>query len=145
MQFLVACLLIFGISIFTFETTIAGKIPSATSYYQGEPTIVKQEKKLRILKKKKSRKHRFDPGVFIPYAGRMETYGFTVTTQTLPTEVSISETSSKSNYLLNIQADPDRRPIPQKENPHPTPDIPTEFILPSILLFRKENNNQTMD
>ena len=35
--------------------------------------------------------------------------------------------------------------LPQKKLPVPRPFMPTEFILPSILLFRKENNSETMD
>jgi hypothetical protein len=51
MKFLVVCLLIFGISLFPFETTIAGKLPTEISVYQGEPLLKKQDT-IPITKKK---------------------------------------------------------------------------------------------
>jgi hypothetical protein len=35
--------------------------------------------------------------------------------------------------------------LPKKEEPRPTPYMPTEFILPSILAFRRKNSSPTMD
>ena len=56
----------------------------------------------------------------------------------IPKQVSYA--LDKSTHLATTN-----KPLPHKEQPAPTPFIPTEFILPSILLLRKENNNQSMD
>lgn len=145
MRFLVACLLIFGISIFPFETTIAGKIPTTNTFYQGEPIRVDTAKKLRILKKKKRRKHKMYLDVLIPSIHEGTTYGYTVTRQNLPINESFLDTASKSNYTANFQINLNNKALPKKENPRPTPFMPTEFILPSILLIKKETDNQSMD
>jgi hypothetical protein len=50
MKFLVACLLIFGISMFPFETTIAGKPVSEISFYQGEPILNKKDSVPKLKK-----------------------------------------------------------------------------------------------
>jgi len=144
MRFLVACLLIFGFSIFPFETTIAGKTPVATAFYQGEPIKVDTAKTLRILKKKKRKKHRkniFEPGDII----WSTTMGFMPTPGPYPPDISILDTSFKINYESDVQLVANSETLPNKEQPHPTPYTPAEFILPSILSIRKENNTQSMD
>jgi hypothetical protein len=144
MRFLVACLIIFGISIFPFETTIAGKAPTTISYYQGEPAEVKKDKKPRVLKKKKRKK--FKKPDFLLQDIIWVTMGYMPTPLPGPPIYStIFDSSSKSNLIADTQIGLSNEPIPQKEQPRPTPFIPSEFILPSILLFRKENNNQTID
>jgi hypothetical protein len=148
MRFLLACLIIFGISIFPFETTIAGKTPVKTSYYQGEPIAAKNEKRARIFKKKHRKKIRRSRDILWDieiWSGH--TMGFMTTPSSYPPEIHVLNTDVpiKINYESSVQQDSDRNRLPPKEQPRPAPPIPTEFILPSILLFRKENNNQTMD
>lgn len=146
MQFLVGCLLIFGISIFPFETAVAGKIPAATAFYQGEPIKVTQVKTPRILKKKKRRKYKIISATLIPYhEGSWEVYGFMVIKQDIPIDEPFLHISSKVNRISVSQMNLNDKSLPHKEQPGPTPFMPTEFILPSILLIRKENNNQSMD
>ena len=52
MRLLVACLIIFSISIFPFETTVAGNITTESSFYQGEPIAIKHSGKKQKSKKK---------------------------------------------------------------------------------------------
>jgi len=142
MRFLVACLLIFGISIFPFETTIAGKNPVAFSYYQGEPITIIQEKKPRILKKKKRRKYRiFNQDII---REEIMTLGYIQTPYPLISK-SILDTSYKINYTSSVLLSTNSQTFPHKEQPKPIPYIPTEFILPSLLSIRKENNSTPMD
>ncbi len=153
MRFLVACLLIFGISIFPFETTIAGKTPAATAFYQGEPIQLDTAKTPRISRKKKKRKSKYK----ISFAGltlssiplQDVVYGG-MGVERYPILKSIFDLPVKDYATCNIrsvstEANPHNNSLPQKKLPVPTPYMPTEFILPSILLFRKENNNQSMD
>lgn len=146
MRILIACLIIFGLSIFPFETTIAGKIPAEISYNQGEPTQVKKDKKPRILKKKRRKLRKPDFNLDeVPWL-TMSTMGYMPTPYPDPSLYSsILDTPSKSKLIADTQIDLNNRPLSQKEQPGPIPYMPTEFILPSILLFRKENENETMD
>lgn len=142
MRFLVACLLIFGISIFPFETTVAGKPPVQTSFYQGEPKAAKTGKKPRILKRKKRKKHL----VFSPLSFPWET----MTVGYIPTPFpslneSFFDSSNKVTYPSNVQSGAPLTGMPQKEQPRPVPFAPTEFILPTILSIRKDTNDQPMD
>jgi hypothetical protein len=151
MRFLVACLLIFGISIFPFETTIAGKTPVATAFYQGEPIKVDTAKKTKVFKKKKKRSKyiiSFNPVKLTPLIDHMVLGGFGL--QGYPIIKSIFDLPENpfDEFAFNMaptETNQQNTSLPQKQNPGPTPYLPTEFILPSILLFRKENNNQTMD
>jgi len=141
-RFLVACLIIFGISIFPFKITVAGKAPAELSFYQDTPVVAKENKKPRILKKKKRRKFRTPE--FKLDAIIWAIMGFMPTPFPYP-DVSILDTSFKLNHLSGIQLGLNRDPLTQKEHPGPTPSIPAEFILPSVLFLRRKNNNSSMD
>jgi hypothetical protein len=145
MRFLIACLLIFGISIFPFETTVAGKSNTEMFFYQGEPIIRKEVKKPRFIKKKKLRykKTRLED---IDITALLElssvTMGYTAQEQSppiftksifeLPGEATVCSTEilPKENLAENT-------PRPEKKYPGPTPYVPAEFILPSILIYKR--------
>jgi len=143
MRFLVACLIIFGISIFPFETTVAGKPATEISFYQDEPVSIKTSKNPRILKKKKRRKYRitFDNRMVLSIPVGDIVYGFTVTTRDRP----LVDIQCNPSLIPETQISLNNKPIPQKEKPRSTPFTPTEFILPSLLVFRKENTDPAMD
>ncbi len=144
MRFLAACLIIFGISIFPFQTTVAGKAPAEISFFQDEQAEIKKDKKPRILKKKKRRKYRKPD--FLLENIVWTTLGYMPTPfPGPPIYAAILDTPSKSNLIPNTQIGLSNEHIPQKEQHRPTPHMPTEFILPSILLFRKENHSQARD
>jgi uncharacterized membrane protein len=134
-RFLVACLIIFGISIFPFETTVAGKAPGEISFYQDTFVVAKADKKPRILKKKKRRKSRTPEFKLdnITWA----TLGYMPTPFPYP-GISVLDTASKANHLSVIQLGLNRDQLPQKEYPGPTPYIPAEFILPSVFISQKK-------
>lgn len=145
-RFLVACLLIFGISIFPFETTIAGKVPVASSYYQGEPVAAKTEKRPRILHKKKRIKLRRSRDILMGiefHEGQV--MGYMPTRAPFPTDVFVLDAAAAISYAFSVQPGADNKSVPHKEQPSPAPALPTEFILPAILSIRKENNPNTMD
>lgn len=144
MRFLVACLLIFGISLFPFETTIAGKTPNHTGYYQGEPIAVNSAKKPGFLKKKKRKKHRRTRMQFPDITG-MEVMGSFPGLSDPPISKTLSDSSSEFKYPFNLQPGTvDARP-PKKDEAPKMPNTPTEFILPKLLAMRKENNSDNMD
>jgi len=146
MRFLVACLLIFSISIFPFETTIAGKVPGQSTYYQGEPVATTSEKRPRILKKKKRvrfRRHWDKISDLQTLDGH--TVGFMPTPAPYPPEIYILNTTTKTSYAYTIQPGAENNALPHKEQPRPVPYTSTEFILPTLLSIRKENNSQSMD
>lgn len=153
MRFLVACLIIFGISIFPFETTIAGKTITATTFYQDEPIQVDTAKKPRILKKKKRRNKysiSFTPVKLDPIIDNLVLGGFGLHQQDNPIMKSIfgPHENMAGEYTFNTapkEANQDNKSLPQKEHPAPTPFMPDKFILPSVLMFRRKNNNNPMD
>ncbi len=154
MRFLVACLLIFGISIFPFEITIAGKVPITNTFYQGEPIKADSTKKTSILKKKKKR---------LKYSSTINYRSLKLTlvnTETMilggfglqdnPIIKSIFDLPENPfhEFAFNIlpkETNQQDKSLPKKEEPRPTPFMPTEFILPSILLIRKETDSQSME
>lgn len=153
MRFLVACLITFGISIFPFETTIAGKTITATTFYQDKPIQVDTAKKPRILKKKKRRnKYRisFTPVKLDPIIDNLVLGGFGLHPQDNQIMKSIFDSPENmvSEFTFNTapkEANQDNKSLPQKEHPGPTPFLPGKFILPSVFFFRRKNNSNTMD
>jgi hypothetical protein len=152
MRFLVACVLIFGISIFPFETTIAGKIPEEISFFQGQSISAKNEKKSRILKKKKNRT-RFNKSYIklkstqisdIAIAGGMWISTDHSVVKSI-IDFQVNEYPESELTIMSTEATTHNKTLPQKEQPHPAPFSPTEFILPAILSIRKETNDPSMD
>ncbi len=144
MRFLVACLLIFGISLFPFETTIAGKTPAHTVYYQGEPYAYKSAKKPRILKKKTRIRYQ-KSRILLPKLTEGIVYGNIWGPSGGPVTTDLFDTSYKVKYPLNLHpGTADTKPGEKEKTPEP-PYTPTEFILPKILSARKENINDSMD
>ncbi|MEO7306591.1 MAG: hypothetical protein ABIR78_13915 [Ferruginibacter sp.] len=154
MRFLTACLLIFGISIFPFETSIAGKNAVEISFYQGDPVSVKTDKKPRIIKKKKRRyKTTLDlsrlKSSSLPEMMILGGFGMllSVDRPILNTilDLPVDDYAGCSISMLTTETGPKNKSLPQKEPPGPTPYMPTEFILPSILLLRKETDSPPTD
>lgn len=146
MRVMVACLIIFGMSIFPFETTVAGKVLSETSIYQGEPITVKTGKKARKLKRKKKKILKVED--FVPFEFHDVVYGGAWGEPTSTIKIFSPMDVPNNTCTIQIYAIEhltDKKSIPEKKHPGPTPYMPTEFILPSILLFRRKNNSNTMD
>ena len=146
-KFLVACMIIFAASIFPFETTIAGNAPTGTSFYQGEPIKVNNDKKPRKTKKKKHRKYAYNKlqaddiwlvegtiaggfGIFDPPVDYSEMLH--------PRKQTDIQTQSDQNIKTKL-------PGPEKKEPVSIPPFYTEFILPAIFVKRKKKDNNTMD
>lgn len=145
MRFLIACLLIFGISIFPFETTVAGKANTEISFYQGEPVVKKAAKKPRILKKKKLRIRKFkfkDISITpVPEFGTM-LLGFTVQEPFPPVHTKLifelpGEATVCSTEILPTENLAENIPIPEKKYPGPAPYLPAEFILPGMFIYKR--------
>ena len=139
MRFMVACLVILGLSIFPFETTIAGKAHTGTSIYQGEPIQVKKGKKPGKQKKKKRKKKKKLPD-FELFEGMV--LGNVWGPSELPINISnplLSITDGTNAYPLknNVRG---KTPGPFEEPPVPIPFIPSKFILPAILVRRKRKD-----
>ena len=136
MRFLVACTLIFGLSVFPFETTVAGMKSIKAGYHQGEPLTTAQ--KARGKKKKKRKKFRYIKEFSPIYIET--TLGFTVTE---PVSIPVE----KSIFPPELPVVNDTQPHVEASIPQPaeqgsknrTPDkqnqpVQTEFILPAALV-----------
>jgi hypothetical protein len=146
MKFLIACLLIFGISIFPFETTIAGKPASEISFYQGEPILNKKD---TVPKIKKSL--RPDEAVETnPYVdGGMLLINFeNRSKKSKPKPDSIinckPKNSLKNDSLKNDLVKESKVPEQKKETGQKK-KTSIEFILPTLLLKKEETNIEVMD
>lgn len=144
MRFLVACLVIFGLSIFPFETSIAGKKTAETAFYQGTPVHKKTIQKRKKKSKYKNTFNRWDKETTIIMN---EIQGFTVIVSdpVPPTSIfdspgyvtlhSKPETHSKANLSQKSGG-------PEKEQPLPAPYAATEFILPGMLISSRKKSSQ---
>lgn len=146
MCFLVACLLVFGASLFPFETTLAGKYPAELSFYQGSPVAVKTVKKPGFIKKKKKGKRKRKQDILEPYfiPGEWHTMGFMPTPERFPPVYALLDSIPKTDHTPDQQLGINKETLPGKKE-RPAPYAPTEAILPALLAIRKENSNGTMD
>ena len=137
-KFMVAALIVFGSSVFPFETTIAGKKPETISYSQQNISNSTKDKKPGMLKKKKYR-YRIKLSNCAPDFKLETISGFTVT---YPAQPSIDSTilypkkTSRSNIAAISET---KENFPAKKEPTPTPPVSTEFILPALLLNKRKN------
>lgn len=145
-KFLAAMLLIFSASVFPFETTIAGKTAASFEYYQDDPNAVNQDKKPRILKKKRHRRQRL---TFIIPSSPVDTVicvmgGMGINQlPDIPLIIEpVNDSSSHSAIYATKNVD---SPTPEDKQPKPSPPVSTEFILPSLLLKKSKNDNTSMD
>jgi hypothetical protein len=150
MRFLVACLLIFGISMFPFETTIAGKLPSEISSYQGEP-MVKKKDTIPIIKKKILRPDEavetnmyYDGGVgsllpLIFEKRSKKTKAKPDSIKSCAPKDSLKNDSLKTALLKDPKIPRQKKQTDQKEKES------IEFIFPALLPGKEETNTEIMD
>lgn len=141
---LVACLIIFGISIFPFETS-AAKTPTPTSFYQGEPMPVKTTNQKPQAKKRKKKKQYISGGIYVLsnitphiieirgcFGDRSECI------KTTAASIMSDSLTPKSLHATRLSATARNK----------TPELPSkpifpkmEFILPGILIGRKKKRS----
>jgi hypothetical protein len=145
MRFLVACLLIFGISIFPFETTIAGKLSSEISIYQGEPMIKRQDT-VPITKKKTLR---IDTTyTTINFTGFVATKidNKSKTAKSKPDSTkSCNRKDSLNNDSLKTTNQKDLKVSKQKKKAGQKEKESSERILQALLPNKEETNTEIMD
>lgn len=147
MRFLVACLLIFGISMFPFETTIAGKPASEMYLYQGEPLLKKQDT-TPIIKKKTLRPDEAVETEFLK-DGYIHLYQFENNpkkNKPKPDSIkncapkdSLEKNTSKTDLIKNVT------PPEQKNQPRKKDRTSAELMQPALLPNKEETNTEVMD
>ena len=145
MKFLVACLLIFGISMFPFEATIAGKPASEISVYQGEPLLKKQDTIPHIKKKTLRPDEAVETNMY--YDGGVGVLPLKIlekrSKKTKPKPDSIKNCPSKDSLKNDLVKD---SKVPkQKKQTEQKEKTSFEFILPTLLVKKEEANREVMD
>lgn len=144
MRFLVACMVIFGISIFPFESSLAGKPANEMSYYQGGPIVKTKKIAFLHLKKEKKKRRKNKAAIWFPGPEILTIAGYTQTDRIPPISI-LSDSSFPPDYISIVKAGAADEPKPYKESPGPVPHNPVEFILPAVLSIRKETGQNTVD
>jgi len=146
MRFLVACLLIFGISMFPFETTVAGKLSSEISVYQGEPMLKKQDT-VPVFKKKTLRHDtaytniHFEGFVAVKVVEKTskKTKPMPDSLKTCAPKDSLKNDSLKTSLHEYPKVPRQKKQTGQKEKGS------IEFILPALLSGKEETGTEIMD
>jgi hypothetical protein len=149
MKFLVACLLIFGISMFPFETTIAGKPASNMSFYQGEPILNKKDS-VPIIKKSLRSDEAIETNTYVD--GGIGILPLNILekrskkTKSKPDSIKSCEPkdSLKNDSLKTDLAKYPKVPKQKKQTDHKE-KTSIEFMLPTPLLKKEETNMEVMD
>jgi len=142
MRFMVACLIIFGISIFPFETTIAGKTATGISFYQGKPLVSHQAKK-KTKKHKRKKKARYEVMEIpkdIEFRDIVLGGGWLSPVPELDIYNQCMNVNKKADTVDPKENITRKEPESGKEEPTPVPFTPAEFILPAILINKRKKD-----
>ena len=135
-KILVICLVIFGTTIFPFETAL-GNLPPQTE----EPE--RPAKKISKKKKKKS-KFRYDElcASRTNQAERNQMIlGFTQVLEQMPGLVT-KDTSNKNSHIdTTVTSTPNKQPVDKKQQPPATP-LSSDALIPAAFTFRRKKKQQ---